>query len=514
MKRVIELIQGTEAWHAHRAHSLNASDAPKMLGISKKRTRSSLLKEKVTGVAEEVSDFVEKKLFVDGHRNEAIARAWAEEIVGQELFPEIQALDVEELPLSASFDGITMCNTITWEHKSLNQELAELVPAGVIPEEYHPQMEQGLMISGASKCLFMASSDGNRETMVHAWYYPNSAMRSRLIAGWKQFLEDMKTWQPPAVKEVLVAETQELLPAINLRVEARVMASNLDMVRSRAKEVFSGINTNPQTVQELVDGEANIKFCKETEKRIGLAKEQMIAQASDFAAAMQILDEMMEEARNTRLPLEKNLKANKDRIRVTMVQKAQSELNEFIARFNAEFGRPCINYRAGFELAIKGKKSEKTCEEAIETALANAKIDVTEQAAVIRSNLASVRDEHWGLLPDFAAIGSLPNDQFATLLAGRIAEDIQRKQETEKRQAEAQKSVATPEPQKPVPAPESQKAQEPVAAANDLVMPAVSKNDVDAFISINSFGKNEERIRQILTEFVSFQKSRQMQKAA
>src|SRR5699024_6687989 len=105
--------------------------------------------------------------FDKGHEYEAIARPWAEGIIGEDLYPVVLSHEIEGLPLSASLDGLTMADEIAFEHKTLNQELATSLDEGVIPEHHRAQMEQQLLVSGAERCLFMASK-GDRETMRHA----------------------------------------------------------------------------------------------------------------------------------------------------------------------------------------------------------------------------------------------------------------------------------------------------------------------------------------------------------
>ena len=53
--KTLNLIQGDANWHAHRATSKNASDAPAMLGCSEYKTRSELLHEAFTGIRPEVA---------------------------------------------------------------------------------------------------------------------------------------------------------------------------------------------------------------------------------------------------------------------------------------------------------------------------------------------------------------------------------------------------------------------------------------------------------------------------
>ena len=52
--QIVNVQQGTPEWFEHRAQSLNASDAPAMMGVSPYKTRSQLIKEMATGITPEV----------------------------------------------------------------------------------------------------------------------------------------------------------------------------------------------------------------------------------------------------------------------------------------------------------------------------------------------------------------------------------------------------------------------------------------------------------------------------
>lgn len=101
--KTLNLIQGTPEWHEHRARHFNASDAPAMMGNSKYKTRTELLKERKTGISKDVDSATQRR-FDDGHKFEALARRIAEEFIGDDLYP---ATGVRG-KLSASFDGATL----------------------------------------------------------------------------------------------------------------------------------------------------------------------------------------------------------------------------------------------------------------------------------------------------------------------------------------------------------------------------------------------------------------------
>jgi putative phage-type endonuclease len=190
-----DLRQGTPEWAAYRATHFNASDAPAMLGVSPYKTRAKLLRELHTGVPTEVDAGTQKR-FDNGHRLEALARPLAEELIGQELYPVVGSLDKH----SASFDGLTLDETIGFEHKALNDELRAAFTdiATIAPEHqersawrslpvYHrAQMEQQIIVSGAERILFMTSdwdAEGNLLEEHHCWYFGDPKMRADIIAG-------------------------------------------------------------------------------------------------------------------------------------------------------------------------------------------------------------------------------------------------------------------------------------------------------------------------------------------
>ena len=118
--KILNLIQGSREWLAHRAAHFNASDAPAMMGCSPYKMRTVLLHELHTGIVPEV-DIATQKRFDNGHRAEALARPLAEKIIGDDLYP----VTGTEGRLSASFDGLTLDEQTGFEHKALNADLRE-----------------------------------------------------------------------------------------------------------------------------------------------------------------------------------------------------------------------------------------------------------------------------------------------------------------------------------------------------------------------------------------------------
>ena len=180
--RIINVTQGSDEWISIRKKHNTASEASAMMGKSKYQSRSALLEQKAIGMVEEITP-AQQAIFDRGHAAEAAARPIAEEIIGEELFPAT-ALDDDGV-LLASFDGVTMLEDVIWEHKLINDNL-RVATVDTLEEHYKIQMDQQLLVSGAEKCLFMAS-DGTKEDCNHFWYTTTPERLAAIKAGWEQF---------------------------------------------------------------------------------------------------------------------------------------------------------------------------------------------------------------------------------------------------------------------------------------------------------------------------------------
>lgn len=436
--KIVNLQQGSPEWHAHRAQHFNASDAPAMLGVSPYKTRAELLRELHTGLAAEV-DAATQRLFDDGHRSEALARPLAEEIIGDDLYPAVGA----EGCYSASFDGITLDGKTIFEHKRLNDtlraafaDMETIAPEHressswrSLPEQYRAQMEHQLMVSGASRCLFMAShwaADGTLLEEQHCWYYPHPAIRERLVAGWDRFAADLAAYVPPAAPAPEVAgRAPDTLPALRIEVTGAVTASNLAEFKSTALAAIRSVNRELRTDQDFSDAEKAVKWCSEVESRLKAAKEHALSQTADIDALFKALDDISAEARTVRLDLDKLVKRRKDEVREHAVLAARRALEEHIAGLNGEIAPMRLQpVPVDFPAAIKGLRSIASMQDALDTALANGKIAADAQARVIRANVATFHAKAGGyeaLFADLHLLAHKPADDFAAVIDARIA---------------------------------------------------------------------------------------------
>jgi putative phage-type endonuclease len=490
----VTLAQGSPDWLAHRARHFNASDAPAMLGVSPHKTRRQLLAEVQTGITPEV-DAATQRRFNNGHRLEALARPLAETIVGEPLYP----VTGKNGRYSASFDGLTLGEETAFEHKCLNAELRAVFAAGAdLPLHYRVQMEHQLLVSGADRVLFMASDwdhDGNLIEEFHRFVAPDSALRQTIVDGWERFAADLEQFEPaPAAPAAPVGEAPETLPALRIEVEGTVIASNLVAFRETAIAAIRTVNRELSTDQHFADAELSVKWCREVETRIEAAKAHALSQTASIDELFRTLDDIAAESRRVRLDLERLVKARKDELRNGIVLDAQRALAKHVATLSAECQPFAVTpVAADFAGAIKGRRSLTAMHDAVDHALADAKIAADAAARVVRTNAAFFCDAargHETVFPDVSRHIGMAHDAFREFVSGRLARHAAEEAERAKRAAEAAAAAAppTPVPTTPVhPAEPSPTAREDFQAVHDEGA-ALSLGDINARLGITMTG--------------------------
>lgn len=455
-----KIIQGTPEWHEFRSRHLNASDAPAMMGESPYKTRDELLREKATGVAVDVSEETQRR-FDAGHRFEALARPLAEKIIGEELYPVTGSSD----RFSASFDGMTMLGDVIFEHKTLNAALAAIGPDDQLPLYYRIQMEHQFMVSGAEKCLFMASKWDAADQLIgesHRWHSPDLVLRQRIVDGWAQFEKDLAGYVPPEAKPEAVGRAPDALPALRIELTGQVTTSNLAEFRAHAQEVLGGIKKdNFQTDEDFANADKTAKWCADVESRLDAAKQHALAQTTSIDELFRTLDAIKEDTRQVRLGLEKTVKARKEAVKLERINKAKSDFAAHIDALQAEIADVRLTVLApDFGGAIKGLKTLSSIDNAIGVAMANAKIAADQQAADMRAKLVWLSEnaaEHRALLADLQQLVAKPMDDFKLVVKARIdahrqAEEARLEAERERiRNEEAAKLAAQAESKTPPP---------------------------------------------------------------
>lgn len=445
--KTIPYIQGTPEWHAERSmpNTYTASEASAMLGLSKYKTRAELVREKAIGITHEVDSFTQG-LFDAGHEDEASTRAWAEAEVGDDLYPVTGTIEVEGMRLLASFDGLTMDESIAWENKKWNQEFSAQVLAGEVPDTHWPQLEQQLLVSGAKKVLFTVS-DGGNSSVAHLWYTSQHDRRARLIAGWKQFSEDVANYQHVEVIPAAVAAPIKDLPAIVITASGSLtIETNFARWGVELREFIAKIPDKPETDQDFADCNAAITAFKKAEKMLDTEEQRVLSMVTSIEEMQREKKLLFDLSRTTRLSLEKLVVSRDLAVKAEIIQAGKDQLAEYVVKLNDSIGGnwiPAIS--ADFSQAIKNKRSYESMRSSVADMVAHKKVEAKGIADRINQNRQELVGElDWSFLfPDWTAVCTKPCDDFAALLSMRItnhraAEEKRMEAEREKIRAEEQ----------------------------------------------------------------------------
>jgi len=425
---LITAPQGSSEWRAIRQNYDTASEAAAALGKHKYMTRTALLEQKRTGISREI-DSATQSLFNSGHAAEAAARPHAEAIVGSELFPITGSREIEGLKLLASFDGMTMDGEIIFEHKLYSASLAAQVESGVLEPHYTIQMDQQLLVSGASKCLFM-TSDGTKEKMAWMWYESNIAKFTALIAGWQQFKNDLAAYAPAEVIEPPKAAPVSDLPAVTVQVRGELTLCNLSDVTPHFDRFLAGAVTELKTDDDFALAEAQAKKGREVAKRCELTAKAVVDQMASVAEVTRQLEDYAAKFNALALKQEKAVTQQKEARKAAAKLERDQAYADHIASLNDEIAPLRLVLadadKPNFVEAMKNQRTLASLYNKLDTELARVKIAADATAAQIRAKLNwfnANASEHKFLFSDLQSLinrGDLEFFQLAT--KNRIAD--------------------------------------------------------------------------------------------
>lgn len=461
--KIHNVAQGSAEWLALRAQYRTASEAPAMMGASKYQSRTDLLIAKKTGITPDATPS-QQFVFDKGHATEALARPLTETLIGEELYPIVAT----EGNLLASMDGATMLGETLFEHKLWNESVVAQVKAGDLAPHYYWQLEQQLLVSGAERVIFVCS-DGTPENFVHMEYRPVAGRAAQLLEGWKQFEADLANFEMADAPSIVVGKAPDELPALRIELTGMVTASNLKVFEDSALAVIDSVKTTLSTDQDFADAKNAVKWCGDVEEAVAAAKKQALSQTQSIDELFSSLDRISAHARETRLKVDKLVKAQELLVKTNIKQKAELALADHIAAINKTLGKVTLPHVVSdFAGAMKNKRTIASLQDAVDTELARAKIDASQAADSIRLNLTSLAElavDYAFLFNDVQQLVTKTNDDLVTLIKFRISEH----QKAEQAKADAKRIAEEQEAQrlaaiKPEPVVEKVATAEPVRA--------------------------------------------------
>ena len=138
---LIQLDQGTDAWHAWRRKGIGASDAPTIMGENPWKKRDELLEEKRTGYIVPQTHVMRR-----GHKLEPEARKQYEEALRRKVTPQCLQSNAHTW-LIASVDGISAGLDKVVEIKCGKNAYSYSRSKGKVPQYYYAQLQHILAVT-------------------------------------------------------------------------------------------------------------------------------------------------------------------------------------------------------------------------------------------------------------------------------------------------------------------------------------------------------------------------------
>lgn len=515
--RKLKLEQGSDEWLAARFEHGTASEVSAVLNCNIYGvTRIDLLDQKKLRDTTPPTP-AERYIFDRGHRAEEFARPKVEQMLGDDLFRSTLSRYIEGVPLLASYDGITMLRDACWENKLRNKELVAVIEAGdikLLHKHYRVQLEQQLMVSGATRAYFTINDDDEASEPVGLWYESDPELRAEIIPAWRQFFIDLETHVVREKTVKLEAEPVASLPTLYVQAKGEITATNLPDFVTAANTFLANINKTPKTDQEFANAKDLAKKMREAAKAIEAQVEAMLAQSASLADAKRTMDDLAARFNKDALVLEKAVDAEESNRKTRMLTEAQDQLTAYVAELDKSIGRKLMPQVIGaFSVAIKGKRSIDSMAAAINQELADKKIAASAIANTIMANLRTMGDNSH-LFPDLNTVCTKPADDFAAILAKRIADAEAARQQQE--QADKPAIAAMPEPAAAAQEP-AKVVELPAAKVKEATLQAVIDHEADirAFLDLrNPPEKLRGTIRAYLVAYEEWKAERALKQAA
>ncbi len=247
MSTIVQLVQGSDAWHEHRRGLRNASETPAVLGISPWVTPYGLWLLKIGRAEQPVNAAMQR-----GTSLEAQARH-AYEVATRHV---MQPLVLQDGPYSASLDGMTLVGDLIVEikcpYKGRASTLWQAVEAGEVPAHYLAQVQHKLMVSGARQAhLWVFDGQAGLLRVIE----PDAAAVDAIRSGWEAFARCLETDTPPPLTDADQRQRDDegwqtaALAFTDAKCEAEVAAARLEAARealvalaNHPKEVGAGVS--------------------------------------------------------------------------------------------------------------------------------------------------------------------------------------------------------------------------------------------------------------------------------
>ena len=229
---------------------------------------------------------------------------------------------------------------------------------------------------------------------------------------------------------------------IILRISSQIVASNIDDVAASVRAEIAKVNTDLKTDDDFAVAEQQVKDFKAAEDAIKTALDAALAEAADVKKLLDTTHEIIDLLAKTRLALDKQVKAQKAKVKEEIIGVARDGIQRALAGCDARLQPAMRKVLRIAELdgvlteATKGKKSLAGLEKGCAEVLANWTALIGKTEAYMKARYAQIPADRPHLFADLDDLLALDSG-FKDAIAARIAAEDER-QAAEKARIEAE----------------------------------------------------------------------------
>ena len=227
---------------------------------------------------------------------------------------------------------------------------------------------------------------------------------------------------------------------IILKIQSAIVASNIDDVAASVRAEIAKVNTDLKTDEDFAAAEQQVKDFKNAEDAIKEARDAALSEAQDVRKLLDTTDEIIALLAQTRLTLDKQVKAAKERVKADITGRCReallAQINKADTRIAATLRLVCTptEINADIDAAVKGKKTASGIETACATVLQTWTDKIAEQEKKLVARYEKIPADKHHLFTDLSTV--LTAADIDALIAERLAADEVR-QVAEKARIEA-----------------------------------------------------------------------------
>jgi len=219
------------------------------------------------------------------------------------------------------------------------------------------------------------------------------------------------------------------ITSLVVKVSGQITESNFDSWKVDLINRIKASNRHLSTDDDFVDAQDTVKDFKNAENELVETKARALQEAADIQQLFDAIDEISGETRQARLSLEKQIKVRKEQLKSELVEKyfdladgyynrLEDERKDFLSIAWKAF------HKSDFVDSIKGKKTIKSMESALQSTLDQIQANIDEVEEMVDKNaqlIDSIATDHMALFQDRKSLLAMSSDVVESTIEKRIA---------------------------------------------------------------------------------------------